>query len=106
MCPTQDPDGWLAAWMESLANKVRTGLVIEGHKVTTQRGPGPLVYVTVRGAAKDSAAAQTAREQLEPLLARSLAAEVGDSAGFETRIASHNRGADLFMECEIVFPKG
>ena len=95
--------GWLAGWMKRVADQADK-LAVADYEVKAEAGNGPLVYVTVKKASEDGTAARKARQQLEKIMEASLKKEVSGYDGFDYRVRSYNRGRDLVLECEVLFP--
>jgi len=95
--------GWLAGWMHELADELGKTKV-EGYKVSAEAGKGPLVLVTIKGATEDSTTARKAKQSIEKVMEHSIKKHSEGVPGFKHRVKSFNKGADLILECEVLFP--
>ncbi len=101
---TADEQSWLAEWMGRIATRITENVKIKGHEVSAKGLKGPTVIVTIKGAEGDIEAAKDAREQLDTILKAAITDELKNYKGFSHRVMSANRGEDLQMTCEIMFP--
>jgi hypothetical protein len=91
--------------MGDLGDMIRSRLHIEGYsEIHVEPLKGPVVLVTVNGAAEDTTAARHAREQLDAVMTESTKAHAADWADFRNSISSSNKGEDLVVKCEVIFP--
>lgn len=95
--------GWLAKWMHGLAEEI-SKIKVEGYEVKAEATKGPEIFVTLVGAAEDSTAARNARKPIQKLMEASIKKNTEGVQGFEVRIQSFNKGADLVLQCTIIFP--
>lgn len=98
--------GWLSGWMGRLAEKIEKDLDLTGYKgkVSAKAMRGPVVSVTVKGAEGDTGAIRDARKQLDKLLDESIKGELKGYDGFKHKVTAANKGDDLVVSCEIIFP--
>jgi hypothetical protein len=94
---------WLANWMEELSNEIGK-LQVEDYQLRAQAGSGPVVFVTIEGASEDSTTARKVRLQVTKLMEASIKKQTDNTPGYEARVRSYNKGADLLLECIVVFP--
>lgn len=94
---------WLSGWMEDLSNEFGK-LKFEDYQVRAEAGSGPEIFLTIEGASEDSTTARKARQQITKLMEASIKKNTDGTSGFEARVRSFNKGADLLLECTIVFP--
>lgn len=99
-------DGWLAGWMGRLATKIEKDLDITGYKgkVSAKALRGPVVSVVVKGAESDVTAMKDARKQLDTIIDESVKTEMKGYDGFKHKVTAANKGDDLVVSCEIIFP--
>lgn len=102
MAASNEP--WLAKWMKELAHELASKLHTEDYDVSADAGEGPVVFVTVKGASEDSSTARKARQAATKLMERSIAKHADGVEGLTPRIRTFNKGADLVLECEVIFP--
>lgn len=95
---------WLADWMQKLADEIESKLHIEGYEITVEAAKGPQVYVTIKGATEDATTARKASHTIGQVMEASIKKHSGGVPGFKHQVKSFNRGADLVLECEVVFP--
>jgi hypothetical protein len=95
---------WLEDWMQKLADEIESKLHIEGYKVAVEASKGPQVYVTIKGATEDASTARKASHTIGQVMETSIKKHAGGVPGFKHQVKSFNRGADLVLECEVVFP--
>lgn len=101
---TED-SGWLAEWMTSIAADLAANLKMDGYDaMEAEAGKGPVVFVTVKGAAEDTTAAGALQPRVEGVLTAALKQEFKDWAEFRKNIRSYSKDGDLVMACEVVFP--
>jgi hypothetical protein len=96
--------GWLGLWMKKLAGEIQHGLHLEDYEISVEPGEGPLVYVTIKGASEDGTTARKASHEIGKIMEASIKHHSEGVPGFKQRVKSFNRGADLVLECEILFP--
>jgi len=96
--------GLIEKWMEELAKEIESKVKIEGYSIATKTAFGPIVYVTIKDASEDSTAARKARQAIEKIIEASIRKNSSGVHGFKPRIQTYNKGADLLVECEVVFP--
>jgi hypothetical protein len=103
---TVNEDSWLGRWMIELAQDLKEQLKFDGYEdVETRPTQGPIVYVTIQGAAEDTTVARQAREQIEPIMRASIKKNAKGFDGMEPYIRAVNKHGDLMMSCEMMFPK-
>jgi hypothetical protein len=104
MSKNADVKSWLATWMDSVAATIEKELDVKDYKVESKALSGPVVLVTLKGAEGDITTMKQVRGQLDKILKRAVADELKDYTGFSHKITSVNKGDDLVVTCEIVFP--
>jgi hypothetical protein len=95
--------GWLANWMSELAEEVGK-VKAEGYSLKAKAGKGPIVYATIEDATEDATTARKAKQAIEKIIDASIKKNASGVSGFKSRVKTFNKGADLVLECEVVFP--
>jgi len=103
MAEMEKDKGWLAKWMRSLAKEIEK-VEVEGYSSDAKAGSGPIVYLTIEGASEDATAARKARQAVEKVMEASIKKNTRGVSGFKAKVKSFNKGADLLLECEVMFP--
>ena len=91
-------EAWIGQISEAIAAEVTT---VEGHNVTVKPGSGPRVFVTIEGAEGDPLVIRAAKTLIAPILKKEVETE---SKRLGYKITSSNRGEDLVITAEVVFP--
>lgn len=89
--------------MEELANEIGA-LTLEDYEVKAESGKGPEVFVTIQGASEDTTTARKARQEITKLMETSIGKNTHGRSGFKPQVRAYNKGADLLLECTIIFP--
>lgn len=96
--------GWVSSWMQQISQNIKSHLKVKGFETDAIPTDGPIVYAVLKGAEGDVKAMKDARKQLEKLLQSELDRKVKEYDGFSFKIIPSNKGDDLYLACEIVFP--
>lgn len=96
--------GWLATWMGELADELGK-VEIEGYKVEARALNGPIVLLTIKGAEGDTTTGRKIKDKIEKIMADSTKKNNGDWKEFRNSIRMSNKGEDLVIRCEVIFPK-
>ena len=96
--------GWLATWMDDLAGELGK-LEVEGYKVEAKALKGPIVLLTVKGAEGDTTTGRKLKDKIEKVMSESTKKNNGDWKEFRNSIRMSNKGEDLVIRCEVIFPK-
>jgi hypothetical protein len=60
--------------------------------------------VIIKGAAEDSTTARKVKPEVEKVLKAEVAKEMKDYKGFSQKVSAQNRGDDLVLVGEVLFP--
>lgn len=93
----------LEKWMDDLANEIEKKIKVEGYSIKAEAGRGPIVYVTIKDASEDATTARKARQAIEKIMEESIKKNTRTS-GFKHQVKTFNKGADILIECEMIFP--
>lgn len=89
--------------MKELGKKVlKKNEEIDGYEVEMEVGRGPLIYFTLLEASGNATAARKARESLDKEIKEGIKDMVGGN--LKHQIKSYNKGDDLIVVVELIFP--
>lgn len=96
--------GWLNGWTNRLSKKIEKGLEVDGYDFEVKSPIGPVLTIVVKGAEGDLKLLKNLRKQLDEFFKHEIKAELEGYEGFKHEIKAANKGDDLVLTCEIVFP--
>jgi len=94
---------WLESWMGDLAEEIGK-LTVEDYEIKAEAGKGPEVFVTIAGASEDTTTARKVRQEITKIMEASIGKNAHGIPGFKPQVRAYNKGADLLVECTVIFP--
>lgn len=95
---------WLSGWMGRIAKELESQVTVDDYNFKAKALQGPVVHVIIEGAAGDTTTAKKVKPQVESVLKEAVQDEMKNYQGFSQKVTSQDRGEDLVIVGEIIFP--